>query len=587
MLSTFHPLVREWFESRFARPTAVQERGWPAIAEGRHTLLSAPTGSGKTLAAFLVCIDRLLRSALRGDLPDSSRVVYVSPLKALSNDVHKNLALPLREIAALARGRGIDLPEIRIALRTGDTPAYERQVMARKPPHIWITTPESLYLLLTSASGRRSLQGVKTLILDEIHAVAGNKRGSHLALSVERLCALAGEPLTRIGLSATQSPIEEVARFLVGNAHIDKHGTPDCAIVDIGHRRDSDLQIEMPADELGSVATHELWGEVVARIATLAQTHHTTLVFVNTRRLVERVAHQLSEIMGREAVVAHHGSLARKTRLLAEERLKSGEARVAVATASLELGIDIGSVDLVCQIGSPRSIGVLLQRVGRSGHSLGGVSKGRLFPLTRDELIECAALLLATRRGDLDRLSIPPWPLDVLAQQIIAMASCEAWRVEDLFRAVKRAYPYRDLTRGAFDGIVHMLADGVAPSLGRRTAFLHHDRINDLLRGRRGARLAALTCGGAIPDNADYDVVSDPDGTYLGSVTEDFAVESVGGDVFLLGNSSWRIRRVERGKVHVEDAHGLSPSVPFWLGEAPGRTQELAKAVSDVRSGIE
>ncbi|MGD0310276.1 MAG: DEAD/DEAH box helicase [Acidobacteriota bacterium] len=587
MLSTFHPLVREWFESRFARPTAVQERGWPAIAEGRHTLLSAPTGSGKTLAAFLVCIDRLLRSALRGDLPDSSRVVYVSPLKALSNDVHKNLALPLREIAALARGRGIDLPEIRIALRTGDTPAYERQVMARKPPHIWITTPESLYLLLTSASGRRSLQGVKTLILDEIHAVAGNKRGSHLALSVERLCALAGEPLTRIGLSATQSPIEEVARFLVGNAHIDKNGTPDCAIVDIGHRRDSDLQIEMPADELGSVATHELWGEVVARIATLAQTHHTTLVFVNTRRLVERVAHQLSEIMGREAVVAHHGSLARKTRLLAEERLKSGEARVAVATASLELGIDIGSVDLVCQIGSPRSIGVLLQRVGRSGHSLGGVSKGRLFPLTRDELIECAALLLATRRGDLDRLSIPPWPLDVLAQQIIAMASCEAWRVEDLFRAVKRAYPYRDLTRGAFDGIVRMLADGVAPSLGRRTAFLHHDRINDLLRGRRGARLAALTCGGAIPDNADYDVVSDPDGTYLGSVTEDFAVESVGGDVFLLGNSSWRIRRVERGKVHVEDAHGLSPSVPFWLGEAPGRTQELAKAVSDVRSGIE
>ncbi len=485
MLSTFHPLVREWFESRFARPTAVQERGWPAIAEGRHTLLSAPTGSGKTLAAFLVCIDRLLRSALRGELPDSSQVVYVSPLKALSNDVHKNLALPLREIATLARSRGIDLPEIRIALRTGDTPAYERQVMARKPPHIWITTPESLYLLLTSASGRRSLQQVKTLILDEIHAVAGNKRGSHLALSVERLCALTGKPLTRIGLSATQSPIDEVARFLVGSAHIDEKGTPDCAIVDIGHKRDSDLQVEMPADELGSVATHELWSEVVARIAALAQTHHTTLVFVNTRRLVERIAHQLSEIMGQEAVVAHHGSLARKTRLQAEERLKSGEARVAVATASLELGIDIGSVDLVCQIGSPRSIGVFLQRVGRSGHSLGGVSKGRLFPLTRDELIECAALLLATRRGDLDRLSIPPWPLDVLAQQIIAMASCEAWRVEDLFRAVKRAYPYRDLSRAAFDGIMRMLADGVAPSLGRRTAFLHHDRINDLVRGRR------------------------------------------------------------------------------------------------------
>jgi ATP-dependent helicase Lhr and Lhr-like helicase len=587
MLAGFHPLVREWFERRFSAPTPAQAQGWPAIHEGRNTLISAPTGSGKTLAAFLVCIDTLLRAALQGELPDSSQVVYVSPLKALSNDVHKNLAVPLREIGDLARAQRIDLPEIRIALRTGDTPAYERQVMARKPPHIWITTPESLYILLTSPSGRRSLQGVRTLILDEIHAVAGNKRGSHLAISVERLCSLTGEAVTRIGLSATQRPIEEVARFLVGSAHIDPEGTPRCAIIDIGHRRDLDLQIEMPADELGPIASHELWDEVVARIAALALDHHTTLVFVNTRRLVERVSHHLAQILGPDIVVAHHGSLARKTRLAAEERLKSGAARIAVATASLELGIDVGTIDLVCQIGSPRSIGTLLQRVGRSGHWLGGTPKGRLFPLTRDELIECAALLFALRRGDLDRLKIPAWPLDILAQQIVAMASAEDWKVEDLFATVRRAYPYRELPRDPFDSVVRMLSEGISPRLGRQGAYLHYDRVHDVVRGRRGARLAAITNGGAIPDNADYDVVSDPDGTYLGSVTEDFAVESVAGDVFLLGNSSWRIRRVERGRVRVEDAHGLSPSVPFWFGEAPPRTRELARAISEVRAGIE
>ena len=587
MLSSFHPLIREWFERRFSGPTPAQAQGWPAIAGGRHTLISAPTGSGKTLAAFLVCIDELLRAAVRGDLTDTSFVVYVSPLKALSNDVHKNLSVPLAEIAELALSRGISFPEIRIGLRTGDTPSYQRQLMARKPPHIWITTPESLYLLLTSASGRRSLQSVRTLILDEIHAVAGNKRGSHLALSVERLDALARAPVTRIGLSATQSPIEEIARFLVGNANIDAGNAARCAVIDIGHRRDSDLQVEIPADELGPIATHELWDEVVARVAALVQEHRTTLVFVNTRRLVERVAHHLSQILGTEAVAAHHGSLSRKSRLMAEERLKKGEARVAVATGSLELGIDIGTIDLICQVGSPRSIGTLLQRVGRSGHRLGGIPKGRLFPLTRDELIECAGLLLAVGRGDLDRLSIPPWPLDILAQQIVAMAGAEEWDVEQLFLAVRRAYPYRDLPRGSFDSVIRMLAEGIAPGLGRSSALLHYDGIHGVVRGRRGARLAALTNGGAIPDNADYEVISDPDGTYLGSVTEDFAVESVAGDVFLLGNSSWRIRRVERGKVHVEDARGLAPSVPFWLGEAPARTPELSQAVSDVRSGIE
>jgi ATP-dependent Lhr-like helicase len=586
-LSIFHPVVREWFARTFRAPTEAQIQGWPAIAQGRHTLISAPTGSGKTLAAFLFCIDRLLRAAVQGTLPDLAQVVYVSPLKALSNDVHRNLSVPLREITQLAWDKGMMVPEIRIAVRTGDTPAHERQATARKPPHIWITTPESFYILLTSASGRRGLAGVQTLILDEIHAVADDKRGSHLALSAERLCELVNRPVTRIGLSATQRPIEEVARFLVGGAHIERDGTPLCTIVEADARRRIDLQIEMPGDELGPIATHELWDETITQIAGLVQQHRTTLVFVNTRRLVERVAHILSQKIGEESVVAHHGSLSRKTRLKAEERLKRAEVKVCVATASLELGIDVGAVELVCQIGSPRSIGVLLQRVGRSGHWLGGIPKGRLFPLTRDELIECAALLYGVRRGELDRLSIPPWPLDILSQQIVAACSSNEWKVEDLFRMVGRAYPYRDLPREHFDQVVRMLSEGVSPRLGYRLALLHHDGIHGILKARRGARLAALTSGGAIPDNADYEVIAEPDGTYVGSVNEDFAVESMAGDVFLLGNTSWRIRRIEKGKVRVEDARGQAPNIPFWLGEAPCRTKELSELISEVRQGID
>jgi len=580
-LDAFHPIVREWFEKRFAAPTPAQAQGWPAIANGQHTLISAPTGSGKTLAAFLVCIDRLLRTGMETGLKDVSSVVYVSPLKALSNDVHRNLSVPLQEIRDLAAQKGIALPEIRVAVRTGDTPAHERQVYARKPPHIWITTPESLYILLTSTSGRRGLEGVRTLILDEIHAVAGNKRGSHLSLSVERLCRLASGPITRIGLSATQRPIEEIAGFLTG-------ANSPCAIVDMGYRRDMDLQIEVPDNELGPIATHELWDEIIDRVAALAGTHRTTLVFVNTRRLVERVAHLLSQRIGEELVVAHHGSLSRKTRLRAEERLKNAEVRVCVATASLELGIDIGAIDRVCQIGSPRSIGVFLQRAGRSGHWLGGITKARLFPLTRDELIECAALLHAVRRGELDRMTVPPWPLDILSQQIVAMCAMEDWSVDDLYAVVRRAYPYRDLPRQHFDSVVEMLSEGISTRLGRRrSAYLHYDRVNRIVRGRRGARLAALTSGGAIPDNADFDVVLDSEGTYVGSVNEDFATESLAGDIFLLGNTSWRIRRIEKGKVRVEDARGQAPNIPFWLGEAPARTEELSREVSLIRDAID
>ena len=586
-LQAFHPFVREWFLERFEEPTPAQAKGWPAIVRGRHTLIAAPTGSGKTLAAFMTSIDALVREGLNGGLPDRTEVVYVSPLKALSNDIKKNLSDPLAGIAELAQQAGQPLPEIRTSVRTGDTSQSERQAMVKRPPHILITTPESLYILLTSESGRKSLRNVRTLILDELHAVAGNKRGSHLSLSVERLCELAEGPVTRIGLSATQRPIEEVARFLVGSREVAPDGTPDCTVVDSGHSRSMDLAIELvPDDELGPIATHEQWDRMLDRVAEMVSKHESTLLFVNTRRLVERVAHQMSLRLGQDTVVPHHGSLSQETRHRAEQLLKDGTVKVCVATSSLELGIDIGAVDLVCQIGSPRSIGLMLQRVGRSGHSVGGTPKGRLFPLTRDELLECLALIRGYRRGNLDTLTIPPWPLDVLAQQIVAECAGQPWDEDRLLDLVRRAYPYRDLTAERFSEIVEMLSRGVAPREGRRSAYLHHDAVNRNLRARRGARLAALTSGGAIPDNADYDVILEPDNTFLGTVNEDFAIESMRGDVFLLGNTPWRIRRVESGKVRVEDAGGASPTLPFWLGEAAGRTTELSDEVSELREEL-
>ena len=586
-LSQFHPIIQEWFQSRFQGPTEAQAAGWPAIAKGQHTLISAPTGSGKTLAAFLTCIDQLVRQGLTEELPDATQVVYVSPLKALSNDIKKNLATPLDEISALAQERGTPLPEIRTGVRTGDTTPSERAKMAKRPPHILITTPESLYILLTSESGRRGLKEVKTLILDEIHAVTDDKRGSHLSLSVERLCELAEGPVARIGLSATQRPIEEVARFLVGNPEIDADGKPNCLIVETGRARTVDLAIQLPQLEMGPIASHELWDETLDAIAKLVMEHRTTLVFVNTRRLVERVSHQLSERMGADAVVAHHGSLSKAIRLSAEEKLKNGEVKVCVATASLELGIDIGDVELVCQIGSPRSIGLLLQRIGRSGHTVGGTPKGRLYPLTRDELVECAALARGIVQGNLDRLKIPPWPLDVLGQQMVAACAAEEWGEDSLFNLCRKAYPYRDLPREKFDEVVDVLSQGFAPREGRNGALLHRDGVNNLLKGRRGARITAMTSGGAIPDNADYDVIAEPEETFVGTVNEDFAIESVTGDIFLLGNTPWKIRRVESGRVRVEDAQGQSPTIPFWLGEAPGRTWELSEEVSFLREGID
>jgi ATP-dependent Lhr-like helicase len=548
---------------------------------GKTTLISAPTGSGKTLAAFLICIDRLVRKALSGELTDQTDVLYVSPLKALSNDIQKNLEIPLGEILQLAGQRGLLMPDIRTAVRTGDTLAHERRAMLSRPPHILVTTPESLYILLTAAKSREILKTIGTVIVDEIHAMADDKRGSHLALSLERLDHLAGKPLTRIGLSATQRPIELVAHFLGGTQR------PDPVIVQIGHRRALDLAIEVPASELGPVASNEMWDEIYDRISTLASQHRSTLIFVNTRRLAERLTHHLGERLGQDAVATHHGSLSRKLRLNAERKLKAGEIRALVATASLELGIDIGSVDLVCQIGSTRSIAVGLQRIGRAGHWRGAIPKGRIFATTRDELFECAALVRAIRMGDLDKLAIPEQPLDILAQQIVAMCAAEDWSESELFECVRRAYPYRNLARADFDEIIEMLSEGIASARGRYAAYLHRDRVNGMVRGRRGSRLAAITSGGAIPENSLYTVVAQPESIVVGTVDEDFAVESMAGDVMLLGNTSWRIRRVSSsGSVLVEDAHGVSPTVPFWRGEAPARTDELSAHVADLREKI-
>jgi ATP-dependent Lhr-like helicase len=593
----FHPAVERWFRSTLGEPTRPQREGWPAIRAGGDTLVAAPTGSGKTLAAFLCAIDDLVTRGLSEGLGDGTCVVYVSPLKALGNDIEKNLRLPLGGIASELAALGLPPVPIRVMVRSGDTPAKERTAMTSRPPHVLVTTPESLYIMLTSGGGRRMLQSARTVIVDEIHALVQDKRGSHLALSLERLDALVaaagGARPQRIGLSATQRPIEDVARFLVGagaavevEMEAEREAEPRCTIVDAGHVRELDVAIEVPRSPLEAVMSGEVWRELEDRLTELIEAHRTTLVFVNTRRLSERLARQLSERLGEGAVTAHHGSLSREHRREAEQRLKEGKLRALVATASLELGIDIGDVELVCQVGSTARIATLLQRVGRSGHHLRGVPRGRLFPLSRDQLIEAIALCDAVRRGELDRLSIPEAPIDILAQQLVAACAAEDWSEDDLYALVRRAWPYRALERGRFDEVVQMLAEGFATRRGRRSAHLHHDGVNRRLRARRGARLAAITSGGAIPDTADYEVVLEPESARVGTVNEDFAIESMQGDIFQLGNTSYRILRVEPGTVRVEDARGEPPTIPFWLGEAPARSLELSQAVSRIRSGV-
>jgi ATP-dependent helicase Lhr and Lhr-like helicase len=597
-LAWAHPVVQEWFVRKFGTPTEPQEQGWPHILAGKPTLISAPTGSGKTLAAFLICIDQLIRKALDGRLGSETEVVYVSPLKALSNDVQKNLEAPLKEIQQLALDRGHLSPQIRTAVRTGDTLPAERQRMLKQPPHILVTTPESLYILLTAEKSRNNLRQVRTVIVDEIHAVADDKRGAHLALTLERLDALVrgenrlsiGDWITgrhkapqRIGLSATQNPIGLVAEFLGG-----EQGR-NVETVQVGQRRTLDLAIEVPDEELGAVASTAIWDGIYNRLAELAMEHRSTLVFVNTRRLVERLSFRMTELLGEENVAAHHGSLSRKLRLEAERRLKTGEIRLLVATASLELGIDIGNVDLVCQINSPRAIASAMQRVGRAGHWRGAVPKGRFFATTRDDLLEHAALIRAMRSGVLDRLEVPPKPLDVLMQQIVAACAAEPWEEDRLFDVLRRALPYRDLTRDEFEEALCLLTDGVEASRGRYGSYLLRDRVHGRIQARRGARTIAVSNGGTIPDTAQYAVIAEPEGVQIATVDEDFAVESMAGDIILLGNTSWRIQRVESsvGRVLVEDAHGQPPTIPFWRGEAPQRTIELSHFVSDLREEID
>jgi ATP-dependent Lhr-like helicase len=562
-LASFHPAVRGWFQSRLGEPTPPQAAGWPLIQDGRHTLIAAPTGSGKTLAAFLSAIDGLFRQG--AGLPDQTQVLYISPLRALSNDVQKNLQGPLAEI----RAADPSLPEVRVLVRTGDTPASERAAMTRRPPHILVTTPESLYILLTSEGGRAMLATTRIVIVDEIHALVRDKRGAHLALSLERLEALTGRAMQRVGLSATQKPLDEVGRFLAGVGR-------DCALVDAGTFRALDLGVEVPPSPLSTVCSHEQWDEIYARVSELIGEHRTTLVFVNTRKMAERIAAQLSKVLGEDAVSSHHGSLSKERRLDAEQKLKKGQLRALVATASLELGIDIGDVDLVIQVGATRSIATLLQRVGRAGHALSRLPKGRLFPLTLDELVEAAALLRCIAGGILDRTPAPPRPLDILAQQVVAACVSEAWDEGALLETFRRAWPYRDLAREELDEVVRLHTDG-------RRSLLHRDGVNLRLMGTKRARLTALLSGGAIPDTADYQVRQEPDGTLVGTVNEDWAIESNGGDIFQLGNTSWRIIRVEPGVVRVADAKGQPPTLPFWLGEAPGRTRELAAEIASLR----
>ncbi|HKY90969.1 MAG TPA: DEAD/DEAH box helicase, partial [Nevskiaceae bacterium] len=573
----FHPAVADWFTAAFGVPTEVQLRAWEKTSQHRSTLIAAPTGSGKTLAAFLSAINDLVVEGIERGLSDEVHVLYVSPLKALSNDIQKNLQAPLDGIRRRVREMGLaDLP-IRDAVRTGDTPSVERARQRQSPPHILVTTPESLFILLSSDGGRNMLSKVRTVIIDELHACAGSKRGAHLALSLERLDALCERPPVRVGLSATQKPIETMASLLVGAR------AGGCDIVDTGHVRQRDIALEIPSSPLDAVMAGEVWAEVYDRLAALVLEHRTTLVFVNQRRASERVARALAERIGEEHVTAHHGSLAKEHRLKAEQRLKSGTLRALVATSSLELGIDIGDVDLVCQLGSPRSINAFLQRVGRSGHAVRATPKGRLFPQSLDDLVECTALVGCIAQGELDRIAICDAPLDVLAQQIVAEVACRDWGLEELHARFAQSLPFRSLPLARFEQVVRMLADGYATRRGRRGAMLHFDAVNRRLRGRRGAKLTAVTNAGVIPDQFDYDVLLAADGTRIGTLNEDFAFESLPGDIVQLGNASWRILKVESTKVLVEDARGAPPTMPFWLGEGLGRTDELSAAVSRLR----
>ncbi|HEX4624125.1 MAG TPA: DEAD/DEAH box helicase [Solirubrobacteraceae bacterium] len=576
-LEQFSPSVRAWFQAAFAAPTPAQEQAWPAIASGEHVLISAPTGSGKTLAAFLWGLDRLASDPLpEGD--KRTRLVYVSPLKALSYDVERNLRAPLR---------GIDA-SIDVAIRTGDTPQRDRQAMRRHPPDVLITTPESLYLMLTSQA-REILTGAEWVIVDEIHAVAATKRGAHLALTLERLEALAERPVQRIGLSATQKPLEEVGRFLVGPRR-------QCRVVDAGIRKPLDLKIHVPVESMvepeqgtdapevdplqgGEATRRSIWPAIYPELLKLVRAHHSTLIFVNARRGAERLALRLNELAEEDIARAHHGSLAREERTLVEEELKSGRLPCLVATSSLELGIDMGAVDLVLQVESPKSVARGLQRIGRAGHGVGETSKGRIFPKFRADLLEATVVARRMREGAIESTVVPRNPLDVLAQQIVAMAAVEDLAVDDLYALVTRTHSFADLPRTLLENVLDML-DGRYPSseFAELRPRIVWDRLNGTIRARQGARALAVTNAGTIPDRGLF-LVTLPDGRRVGELDEEMVYEARPGQTFLLGASTWRIEEIGRDRVVVTPAPGVPGAVPFWRGDGVGRPRELGEAI--------
>src|SRR6266481_3880928 len=580
-MADFLPFIRRWFDETFAEATRAQREGWEAIASGRDTLIVAPTGSGKTLASFLWALDYLHRLGLERRLEDRVYVVYISPLRALNNDIEKNLRAPLAGIRAAAEAQGLDLPEVRVAVRTGDTLAAQRQAMTRRPPHILITTPESLYILLTSAGFRPALSRARFVIVDEVHALLGSKRGAHLALSLERLQALvqeAGDPRPqRIGCSATVRPVEEALAFVTGAT------AREPVIVDAGFSRDLDVAVVSPVDDFLTATSDTVWDATLQQVAELVQAHRTTLVFAQSRRAAERLARDLNDRIADGRVAAHHGSLSRRARLEAENRLKDGELRALVATSSLELGIDVGAIDLVVQLQSPRNIAAALQRVGRAGHLLSRTSKGRIIVTKGEELLEAAAVVRSIRGRQLDRVVMPEAPLDVLAQQVVAAVAAESLTVDALHARFQNAAPYLSLSRDDLLAVVRSLAEPLPAEVKGAAPRILWDRVNDRLHARRGSRFLALTSGGTIPDNGLYDVFVAETDLKVGTLDEEFVTESLPGDVFLLGSHSWKIMKVRADRVLVEDAQGMSPTIPFWKGEHPSRSWELGLAVGRLR----
>jgi ATP-dependent Lhr-like helicase len=580
----FEPYVWDWFTSAFDAPSPPQVEAWPAIARGENTLVFSPTGSGKTLAAFLWCINDLFALAGRQELRDAVHVLYVSPLKALNNDIQKNLVEPLAGIRERAASAGLDLPEVRSQVRTGDTPPSERAQMAHHPPHIFITTPESLFIILSTEKMRQAFRAVRYVIVDEIHALSDNKRGVHLSLSLERLERFAGRPFVRIGCSATQKPLERIAGFLAG---FDDEGRPrPCTIVDAGARKDLDVQVLAPVDNLLEAHFDAIWGSCYDQLLSMIRAHRTTLVFTSSRYKTERTALRLNELGADETatVGAHHGSMSKGVRLDMEDRLKRGELDALVATSSLELGIDVGSIDLVCQVESPKSVSRGLQRIGRAGHLLRATSKGRLLVTDRDDLVESAVLVRAIMDGHLDTTCIPTNCTDVLAQHVVGAVAARDWQADDLYALCRRSWCYRDLTRDDFDRVLGMLA-GYCEFEGEEAPYprIMWDRVNGVLSAERSSRLIAFTASGTIPDTADYEVYLQERETSVGQLDEGFVEDLRVGDIFVLGSSSWRVIGFDRSRVLVEDVYGRPPTIPFWLGERDSRTRGLGRMVGAFR----